>query len=196
MQKRLFLLVILTGSMFMTRAQDAKQEPPAGKGCSCSFSSINQAGVLNGVKGAYLQVQTINGIRYKTWFAGAGVGIENYYRTGYPVFFDVRKFLLNKSQAPFVYADVGIHIVGDKTDRLNNWYENRYHNGIFTEAGIGYKFGFRGKDRWLISAGYSYKYVKYDNVYLGTCQTERCYESYFTYRHYLHRYAMKLGFQF
>jgi hypothetical protein len=182
--------------MFVTSAQETKQEQPAKKGCSCSFSSINQAGVLNGAKGAYYQLQTINGIRYKTWFAGLGAGAENYYHSGYVLFFDVRKFLLNKSQTPFVYADFGVHLVQDKVHQVNTWYENRYHNGLFAEGGIGYKFGFFGKDRWVISAGYSYKYVKYDQVPLSTCQTQRCYESYFTYKNYLHRYAMKLGFQF
>jgi hypothetical protein len=196
MKIKLLLLVILTGSILITSAQEANQEQPAKKGCSCSFSSINQAGILNGAKGAYYQLQSINGIKYKTWFAGVGVGIENYFRTGIPVFLDVRKFLLEKSAAPFLYADVGVHIIKDKTEQLNQWYENNYKNGIYTEAGVGYKFGFHGKDRWVISAGYSYKYVKYDNVYTGTCPTSRCYENYFTYKNYLHRYAMKLGFQF
>jgi hypothetical protein len=196
MKIKLLFLVVLTGCVFITSAQEANQEQPAKKGCSCSFSSINQAGILNGAKGAYYQLQSINGIKYKTWFAGVGVGVENYFRTGIPLFIDVRKYLFDKSATPFLYADVGVHIIKDKTDQLNQWYANNYKNGIYTDAGVGYKFGFHGKDRWVISAGYSYKYVKYDNVYLGTCQTTRCYENYFTYKNYLHRYAMKLGFQF
>jgi hypothetical protein len=196
MRKNIFLLVVLTGTALITNAQEANQGQPAKKGCSCSFSSINQAGVLAGARGAYYQLQSINGIKYKTWFAGVGVGIDNYFRTGIPVFFDVRKNLLKKSATPFLYADVGVHIVRDKNDGVNQWYENQYHNGVYTEAGVGYKFGFYGKARWLISAGYSYKYVKYQNLYTGGCQTARCYENYYTYRNYLHRYAMKLGFQF
>jgi hypothetical protein len=181
----------------MASAQEAKQEEPAKKSCSCSFSSINHAGVLNGAKGAYLQIQTINGIKYKTWFAGAGAGLDTYFRSGYLLFLDVRKFILEKSQTPFLYADVGMHVVRDKTDRLSQWYENQYERyGVYTEGGIGYKFGFHGKDRWVISAGYSYKYVKHRNVFIGDCQTARCQEDYYTYKNYLHRYAMKLGFQF
>jgi hypothetical protein len=196
MQKRLFLLAILAGTILIASAQEAKQERPAKKGCSCSFSSINHAGILNGSKGVYFLAQTINGFRYKTWFAGIGAGYDNYYRSGFQLFLDVRKFILKKSQTPFVYADVGVHVVSDKTDHLNQWYENRFKNGAYAEGGIGYKFGFNGKDRWVISGGYSYKYVKYDNVYIGTCPTSRCYENYFTYRNYLNRFAMKLGFQF
>jgi hypothetical protein len=194
--KLLFLLVVLTGSVLITSAQDAKQEQPAQKGCSCSFSSINQAGILNGARGAYFQIQSVNGIKYKTWFAGIGVGFDNYLRSGIPLFIDVRKYLFDKSTTPFLYVDAGVHIVIDKNDRLNQWYEDRYRNGVYTEAGIGYKFGFHGKDRWLISAGYSYKYVERRNVYTGDCPTSRCWENYYTYKNYLHRYTMKLGFQF
>jgi hypothetical protein len=197
MKKRLLLLWFFIGFVLITSAQEAKQERPGKKGCSCSFSSINQVGFLFGTKGAFYQAQTINGMKYKTWFAGVGVGVENYYRTGIPVFIDVRKYLFNKSSTPFAYADVGVHFVTDKHDQLNQWYENKYHNGLYAEAGIGYKFGFSGKDRWLISAGYSHKYVKYDNKFLGSpCPTSRCYEGFYTYKNYLHRYAMKIGLQF
>ena len=119
MRKNIFLLVVLTGTALITSAQAANQGQPAKKGCSCSFSSINQVGILNGSKGVYYQLQSINGIKYKTWFAGIGVGMENYFRTGIPLFVDVRKNLLKTSATPFLYADVGVHIVRDKNDRLN-----------------------------------------------------------------------------
>jgi hypothetical protein len=195
MRKNIFLFVVLSGTALIVNAQAASQEQPVKKGCSCSFSSIAQAGLLSGSKGAYYQLQSINGIKYKTWFAGVGVGIENYYRTGIPLFVDVRKSLSKKSAAPFLYADVGVHIVRDKNDRPDQWYENQYQNGAYAEAGAGHKFGFSGKDHWLVTIGYSYKYVKYRNVYIGDCPTARCYENYYTYRNYLHRFVMKLGFQ-
>ena len=198
MQKRLLLLlVIVTGSIYITSAQETKQEQPAKKGCSCSFSSINQAGVLNGSKGAFLTLQSINGIKYKTWFAGAGVGVDGYYRSSFPVFLDVRKDLLKKRETPFLYADVGYHFIRDTKDQLNQWYENAYNKGsMYTDVGVGYKFGFMSKGHWIVSAGYSYKYVKYKNMYLWECPTSRCYENYITVKSYLHRYAMRLGFQF
>ena len=197
MQKRLFLLLVfVTGSIYTTSAQEVKQERPAKKGCSCSFGSINQAGVLNGSKGASLTLQSINGIKYKTWFAGVGLGFDGYYRSGFPLFLDVRKDLQNKEQTPFLYADVGYHFLRDTKDRLNEWYENTYNKGsMYTDVGVGYRFGFLSKNRWVISAGYSYKYVRYYNRYLWECPTARCNESYITVKNYLHRYSMKLGFQ-
>jgi hypothetical protein len=197
MQKRLLLLsIICTGSILITSAQVEKQVQPQ-KGCSCSFSSINQAGILAGTRGAYYQLQTINGIKYKTWFAGVGVGVDPYFRTGYPVFFDLRKDFFNKSATPFVYADVGAHIVKDKNDQVNQWYENIYRNGAYTDAGIGYKFSILSKFQGVISAGYSYKNVERKNRYLvSNCTSGRCYDNYETYKDYLHRGTIKLGFQF
>lgn len=196
MQKRLLLLlIILTGSIPVTCAQVEKQVQPP-KGCSCSFSSINQAGILFGTKGGYYQLQTINGISYKTWFAGIGVGVDPYFRTGYPVFFDLRKDLLNKSATPFLYADVGAHIVKDKNDLINQWYENIYRNGVYTDVGIGYKFSIFSKFQGVFSAGYSYKNVERMNRYLGNnCTSGRCYDNFETYKDYLHRATIKIGFQ-
>jgi hypothetical protein len=197
MKKRSLLLwLILTGSIIISNAQVEKQEQPK-KGCSCSFSSINQVGLLYGTKGGYYLLQTINGIRYKTWFAGIGVGVDPYFRTGYPVFVDFRKDLINKSATPFLYADVGVHIVKDKNDLLNQWYEDVYRNGAYTDVGIGYKFSIFSKFQGVISAGYSYKNVERRNMYIGNnCTSGRCYDNYETYKDYLHRGTIKLGFQF
>ncbi|MFL5743739.1 MAG: hypothetical protein ACJ751_03690 [Niastella sp.] len=197
MQKRsLLLFIMLTGSILITCAQVEKQVQSR-KGCSCSFSSINQAGILNGAKGAYYQLQTINGIKYKTWFAGIGVGVDPYSRTGYPLFFDLRKDFLNKNATPFLYADAGAHIVKDKNDQINNWYENVYRNGAYTDVGIGYKFPVLSKFQGVISAGYSYKYVERKSVFSGSnCPSGLCYDNYETYKSYLHRGTIKLGFQF
>jgi hypothetical protein len=197
MQKRSLLLwVILMGSILMASAQDEKQVQPR-KGCSCSFSSVNQTGLLYGTNGAYYQLQTINGIKYKTWFAGIGVGVDPYFRTGYPVFVDLRKDLINKRATPFLYADVGVHIVKDNNDQVNQWYENDYSNGAYTDVGIGYKFAVFSKLQGVVSAGYSYKNVNRKNKYLGNnCASGRCYDNYDTYKDYLHRGTIKIGFQF
>jgi hypothetical protein len=50
------------------------------------FHSINQVGILAGSSDATLQLQTINGINTKTWFAGLGVGLDYYYVRSVPFF--------------------------------------------------------------------------------------------------------------
>jgi hypothetical protein len=196
MKIKLLFLVVLTGCVFITSAQEANQEQPAKKGCSCSFSSINQIGDLYGSKGAYFQVQTINGIRYKTWFAGVGAGIDFYTRGGFPVFLDVRKDVFEKGSTPFLYADAGIHLVHDRKEEESQWYQNTYSNGFYGDAGLGYKLDLHGAGRLLVSAGYSYKNINRRYEYVSTCPTARCYENYYTYKSYLHRLSLKLGLQF
>src|SRR5687768_12853612 len=186
--KLLFLLVVLTGSVLITSAQEAKREQPAKKGCSCSFSSINQLGGLYGSKGTYFQLQTINGIRYKTWFAGIGVGADYYFRKGFPVFLDIRKDIFEKRSTPFLYADAGIHLVQKRKEKESQWYENTYSNGFYGDAGIGYKLGLGTTSGLLVSAGYSYKNVNRRYESMIGCGTSRCYENYFTYSNYLHRF--------
>ena len=197
MQIKLILLIVLTGSILITSAQEAKQEQPVKKGCSCSFSSINQTGAAGGSRAVAFLLQSINGIKYKSWFAGIGVGFDTYYEAGIPLFLDIRKDILNKSTTPFVYADAGVHLILDKRDELNSRprYELIYKNGGYTDVGAGLKWGDTPKMKWLISAGYSYKYVEHRMVYDDPF-CPNCYESNTRYRNYLHRFSMKVGFQF
>jgi hypothetical protein len=194
MKKISFLLVVLIKCVLITSAQEAKQEQPAKKGCSCSFSSVNQVGVLHGSKGGYFQIQTINGIRYKTWFAGLGAGIDYYHHLSIPFFVDVRKYIFNKPKTPFLYADAGISLPDKKVKLISSFHQNVYNNGFYGDAGIGYALGFNTKTRWLISTGYSYKNVTYKQK--NTWCTGLCNETYFTFKHYLHRLTVKLGLQF
>lgn len=198
MQKRFLLLwIICCGAVCIAHAQVEKQVQPR-KGCSCSFSSINQTGLLFGTNGTYYLLQTINGISYKTWFAGIGVGVDPYFRTSYPLFVDLRKNFLDKKNTPFVYGDVGAHIIKDKHDQQNFWYENVYRGGgAYTDAGIGYRFSILSFFQGVISAGYSFKFVERKNRPIDVyCPSGRCYDNYTTYKDYLHRGTVKIGFQF
>jgi hypothetical protein len=195
MYKKLFLLVVLTKCVLIASAQEAKQEQPAKKGCSCSFNSINQVGLLQGSKGGYFQLQSVNGIRYKTWFAGVGAGIDFYERPTIPLFVDVRKYIFNKPATPFLYADAGMHLVEKRVEKVSNWYQNKYYNGFYADAGIGYAFGSHSKNRWLISSGYSYKYSKRKYEYIPECIGGPCTDSYYTFKGYFHRLTVKVGVQ-
>src|SRR5438045_2506679 len=75
------------------------------------FSSINQLGLLNGSKGESWTVQTINGFKKDKWFGGVGAGLDLYNERTIPVFFDVRRDITSKKNAPFVYADGGVNFL-------------------------------------------------------------------------------------
>src|SRR5262245_10910836 len=73
-----------------------------------TFSSQNYVGLLEGEQGSKFQLQTINGIKYKTWFAGLGTGIDWYYRRSVPAFMSLNKdFLIRGKRNFFIATDVG-----------------------------------------------------------------------------------------
>ena len=152
---------------------------------------------MAGSPGAELLLQSINGIRYKTWFAGIGVGIDYYERKSYPFFFDIRKDFSNKPTTFFAYADAGFHIPYKKTEKESEWYSASYSNGVYTDIGGGIKIGFRNAKagRLLVSSGYSYKYAERVRAYTSVCPGG-CPANFYTYTSYLHRFSMKLGWQF
>ena len=195
---KFFLLCVLLqiGACLTVSSQEAKQEQPAKKGCSCSFSSINQLGIVSGSGGASALLQSVNGIRYKTWFAGIGVGVDLYKRGSIPVFLDVRKDIFNAANTPFIYADVGMHFPDKKIVSESPWYESEYASRFYSDAGIGYRMGKKSKRGFLASAGYSYKYVTRLLQYKGPCGVAGCgnvMDSY--YKSYLHRISIKVGWQ-
>ena len=199
MQMKYFLLYILLQSRcVITSAQEAKQERPAKKGCSCSFSSIIQIGALTGSKGAETGIQTVNGLRYKTWFAGIGIGLDYYSIKSYPFFLDVRKDLFDQPSTPFVYVDAGIHMPAKRKIMEGDWYANEYSNEFYSDAGVGYKIAMGKVSKMLISAGYSYK--KVDRLYRFLpstgCDFAPCYQNHYNYVSWLHRFSVKMGWQF
>src|SRR5688572_12217556 len=175
----------------LSKAQTGSKVKPVKKSCSCAFSSINQAGPLLGERGASFQVQTINGVRYKTWFAGLGAGIDYYAYKGYPVFIDVRKDIFNKRFTPFLYADGGIHFA-DVNNKKEDEFETIFNNGFYYDIGGGYKTGFSKKGGILISGGFSYKYVT-RRLTSKACGVAGCSYSSNIYTNYLNRFSLKLG---
>lgn len=176
----------------------AQQPAAKNTGCGCSFSSINQVGLTEGKAGTSFLVQSINGLRYRTWFAGVGVGLDHYrYRT-VPLFFDVRKDLFGKKHnTPFIYADIGTNFawLSDKQQE-NFWGTNEYSNGLYYDAGLGYKLNV-GKGRGLLfSGGFSLKKFRETRHYSVVCITAPCPESYERFDFTLRRVSVKAAIQF
>jgi hypothetical protein len=115
---------------------------------------------MEGQIGSAFQLQTINGLKYKTFAAGIGVGLDYYSERAVPVFLDVRKDLFSKTNTPFVYIDGGIPFIWKKEkDAIT---EPEYSNQVMYEAGIGYHLPMGKHAQFLLSAGYSYRsYTEY-----------------------------------
>jgi len=173
------------------------QQSPANKkkNCGCSFSSINQLGLLAGEKNEAFQVQTINGLQYRTWMVGAGVGIDGYRFRSIPLFLHLRKEFSLKSNAIFIYNDIGMNYPWLKTEQKSVWGPTEdYDHGIYYDGGIGYKILLK-KHAVVFGGGFSLKEFSEKRL-SGFCPfVGPCYEQSDEYFYSLKRITLKLGVQ-
>ncbi|MDP4250981.1 MAG: hypothetical protein Q8918_12800 [Bacteroidota bacterium] len=125
------------------------------------FQSIDQVGLLNGEISNSWQLQTINGVQYKSWFGGIGAGLDYYRMRSIPVFADIRKIFGHSENKLFVYADGGMSFTWATDKEKNNFgYNDHFSNGLYLDGGVGYQIHISGRNALLLSLGYSYKTVK------------------------------------
>jgi hypothetical protein len=193
MKKRLLILLCL-GIPFMMNAQQAAKKA---SGCGCSFSSINQVGLAEGSAGSSFQLQSVNGLQYRTWFAGIGVGLDHYRYRSIPLFFDVRKELFkNKVNTPFLYGDIGTNIPWIPEGKEEEIWGNRnYDNGLYYDAGVGYKLNLGKKRAMLFSGGYSVKKFGEKRYYDIACIMAPCPQPEERFNFTLKRVSLKVGIQ-
>jgi len=126
--------------------------------CHFQFHSINNVGLLEGQAGSAFHLQTINGVQYKSWFTGAGVGLDSYrYRT-IPLFLDIRKEFGKTPNKILLFGDAGINFYWARDRDVKQFYSNdKIKNGFYGELGAGYKFRLNAKMSIIFSGSYSYK---------------------------------------
>jgi hypothetical protein len=186
----LCLLLCVTADMA------AQQKKPA---AVWRFHSINNIGLLEGEAGSAFQLQSINGVQYKTWFAGAGAGLDYYRFRSVPIFLDIRKMFPLAANTFFVYGDIGMHAnwLTEKQKNSNSYVAalSDFNNGLYTDAGAGYQICLGNKGALLISAGYSFKSLRGTQIdytpmtYDGPPAITRL-------RYDLSRVAIKMGLKF
>ncbi len=161
--KRTVILLLLTSCMLWSAAQK-----PAGTS-KPKFASLWQIGALDGSASTAVQLQTINGIQFKTWTTGIGVGLDYYRFRSIPLFLDLRKDILNRKETPFLFGDIGMHFSWVKDSQKSAWPRSTYSNGLFYELGAGYKFGLPKSRALTFSAGYSFKSITEKNYGINYC---------------------------
>ena len=155
------------------------------------FQSVNQLGLMIGESGNEFQIQSVNGIKMKTFFAGIGVGLDEYSIRSVPLFLDLRKELKKSGKTPFVYADAGMHFIWDNSNYDWVSYEQP---GMFYDLGIGYRIPVQS-NAILVSAGYSFKsYTSKAPQYTWLWNANP--ENYYRYDYELRRISIKAGFSF
>ena len=130
------------------------------------FNSINNVGLLEGQVGSALQLQTINGVKYKSWFGGLGIGLDYYRYRSVPLFMDIRKEFGKRQPHLFTYADAGTNYYWKRDKDPKQFYANdKFKNGSYAELGAGYKLKISGNAQFSMSLGYSYKKLAEEGQY-------------------------------
>jgi len=165
-----------------------------------NFSSRNYVGLLEGENGSAFQVETNNGIRYRSWFAGLGTGLDWYYIRSIPLFGSLSKSFFEKNNRSFfISTDIGINFPW-KPGYPNEWdyYSYRkYYNGMYLATGLGYKIGMGKKsDAILLHLGWSYKHISEKVRTTYPCLIGPCPEYTDSYDFHLRRLSLKAGWSF
>ena len=198
MFKKIFLQALIAFLFCAVNAQTKKETKSSAKtNCGCAFQSVTQAGIMNGEQGASLLVQTIIGMRYKTWFAGTGIGLDHYLFRTVPFFLDIRKEILKSNRTPFLYADGGIHFSWLRQQEKPNWGKRDFNDGWYYDVGAGYSIGFQKNDAILLSLGFGKKTMKEKRIintcpFVGPCPSAETQN----YSYKLNRLSLKVGWKF
>ncbi|HEX6334877.1 MAG TPA: hypothetical protein VFZ78_11665 [Flavisolibacter sp.] len=185
--KKILLVMFLAASIVTTHGQE-----------KIKFQSMLQAGLLEGELGSSLQLHTVNGIRFKTWSAGVGAGLDYYHTRSIPVFLDLRKRILRNPQSPFLYAGGGYHFPWEKKQTDQQWgyyYDRNTSGGLYYDAGIGYQLPVKNSMLYF-TAGYTYKRFSQEVPQPVMCITWPCPEVMQTFDYQVRRLSVKTGLRF
>jgi hypothetical protein len=183
-----FFIIALISFAFSTRAQKIR------------FSTQNYAGLLEGGDGSSFQLQTINGIKYKTFFAGLGIGLDWYDQRSIPAFLSLSKEFFNKSKKSlYIAANGGVNFPW-RENNSEDWYygtPDKFRAGLYWSSGVGYKIGLgKNSDAMLLHLGYSYKHLSEKMTTVMPCFNPPCPENTERYDFHLRRLSVMLGWSF
>jgi len=196
MSRIYFIAIIVSLSNFPLYSQIKESSGKNARSCACGYQSMLQGGLLEGAAGPSWNLQAINGVFYKSWFAGVGVGLDHYIMRTIPLFVDVRKDIFKKMRTPFLYADGGIQFDWLKTKEKRGWGSSEYNRGYYYDVGAGYKLGFGNRDALLVSAGYTMKKLREEHMGILQCIQPPCNPSKDYYNYTFSRITLKVGWQF
>ena len=190
--KYFFLLLFISVSIFSF----GQKKKPAYR-----FHSINNISLLNGDNEVSAGLQSINGFQKNNLFAGVGVGLDYYLYRSVPLFADFRYEFGKSKNNFFAYADGGINFDWVKeyyyTGPIFIWEgsnnSGEFHNGIYTDAGLGYMVGNKKGGGLVLSLGHSHKSLK-KTVSYPDWRTQQTITD--IYRYNLNRVVIKVGWRF
>lgn len=143
-RKHYFLFVLLVLALFAGAQKK-----------NLRYGSLFSVGAISGFTPVALQLQTVQGVTYKTWSAGIGAGIDYYHTRSVPLFLQLRRSLTHQPQTPFVYVNGGWNIPWAQEEKT--MFVSGYDKGLYGEGGIGYEVPVLKKHRLFFSGGWQVK---------------------------------------
>ena len=161
------------------------------------FQSINLAGIVGGENHVNSAFQTINGIKFSDWFAGIGIGVDNYRYKTLPLFIDGRWYFGDEKKG-FIYGDLGYNFPMKNKPGKEIYYYNTYHftGGVYTDFGIGYHVSINKYSSLAFSLGHSFKKLQNKVGVTMQCLVGPCPVDYSKYDYEFGRMILKAGLVF
>ena len=193
MKMKYFLLVLLMTVALVSFGQK--------KNAAYKFHSINNISLVNGDNEVSAGLQSINGFQKDNIFAGVGIGLDYYLYRTVPLFADFRYEFGKTKNKFFAYADGGVNFDWVEEDYNDGpifiWDGSRntsaFHNGAYTDIGLGYMVGTKKGGGLVLSLGHSYKSLKKTVSYMDWRTQETISDVY----HYdFNRIVLKVGWKF
>ena len=125
-----------------------------------TFSSYNSLGFLAGKSPVAFTAQTVNGIRFHGWFAGAGFGTDNYFISSLPLFLDVKKEIAFKKIRLFLFGDAGTHFITRDKTTTTAFSSTTTKGNLYFEGGAGFKIKTVKKSHVYFSIGNTLKKIE------------------------------------
>jgi len=193
MKIKYFFLVLLMAVTLVSFGQK--------KNAAYKFHSINNITLINGDNVTSAGLQSINGFQKGNLFAGVGIGLDYYLYRTVPLFADFRYQFGKTKNKFFAYADGGVNfdwVEGNNYDGpIFIWdgstNTTEFHNGAYTDLGLGYMVGTKKGGGLVLSLGHSYKSLKKTISYPDWRTQETITDIY----HYnFNRIVLKVGWKF
>ena len=171
------------------------------KNTTYKFHSINNISLINGDNATTAGLQSINGFQKGNLFAGVGIGLDYYLYRTVPLFAGFRYEFGKTKNKFFAYADGGVNF--DWVEEEYNdgpifiWDGSRntseFHNGAYTDVGLGYMVGTKKGGGLVLSLGHSYKSLEKTISYQDWRTQETITD---VYNYNLNRIVLKVGWKF
>ena len=124
------------------------------------YNVVAGGGLLVGNNQSGSKAELLQGIKFEDWTFGIGAAWDNYVQKSFPLYAEIKRFVLPGKMNPFIYGSAGFNLVQKKFSD-EEWQSSYNKPGTFYEGGAGVKFK-EGKINLFLSAGYSHKsYTKH-----------------------------------